>query len=200
MGSERGNFSVVRELDIPLDLSLFGGPVVVVDTETTGIGKADRVVEIAAVRFEEGRCVGYSSLVNPQRHIPSFAEAVHGISNDMVANEPLFGEIFDAVRELLVGAVVVAHNLPFDRRMIEQEASRLGWELNIAGICTLTVARRMHPERGGKGAFTLGALLNLYDIENDAAHRALGDAEATARLFAKMVQRSPEVVERYLPR
>src|SRR6185437_16555846 len=102
--------------ELPRDL-------VFVDLETTGGNAAyDRITEVGVVRVTDGALVDeWSSLVNPERPIPSYIESFTGISNEMVAGAPRFAEIAGLVREKLRDAVFVAHNARFDYSFLRSE-------------------------------------------------------------------------------
>lgn len=155
----------------------------VVDVETTGFGKADRVVEIAVVVIDaaSGEVVDeFDTLVNPERDIG--ATNVHGITASMVESAPTFDEVAGPISRVIGGNVLVAHNLPFDQRFIRQEFDRLaiGFEPG-RGLCTL----RLTNER-------LSVACERHGIEIGHHHRALSDARATARLLT-VVERPDDV-------
>ena len=90
-------------------------PVAVVDLETTGGHfEQDRVTEVAVLRFEQGRISRHQWLVNPQQPISAFITRLTGISNEMVADAPVFADIAPALLPLLQGHILVAHNSRFD--------------------------------------------------------------------------------------
>ncbi|MEI8002067.1 MAG: 3'-5' exonuclease [Actinomycetes bacterium] len=147
---------------------------VVVDVETTGFAQWDRVVEVAAVTLDARTLAvvdEFETLVDPQRGVGP--TAVHGITAAMVADAPTFAEIAGLVGDQLHGSVMVAHNIKFDRRMLEQEFEQIGpvpdWG---EGICTLGLT-------GAK----LVVACERYGIVIDGHHRALADARATAELL-----------------
>ena len=109
-------------------------------------------------------------------------------------------EVWPQIEEVFSGAVVLAHNLAFDRRMLQQEADRIGRSLTLEGRCTLQLAKRVHPDRRGRGAHTLDGMSRLHGIGNPEAHRALGDAQTTARMLAAFVQHQPDVVQAFFER
>ena len=145
----------------------------VVDVETTGLYNADRVVEVAAVTVgRSGEILDeWDSLVNPGRDIgPTH---LHGVTASMVSAAPAFEEVAEALAARIHGAVLVAHNLAFDSRMLKNEYSRLGALLAPGrGVCTLM--------RSGR---RLVDACSIYGIELHQHHRALADARATARLL-----------------
>ncbi len=149
----------------------------VVDVETTGFGKNDRVVEIAVVVLDAKDLSvvdEFETLLNPMRDIG--AVHVHGITPSMVEAAPTFDEVASTLARVLGGNVIVAHNLPFDRRFVLQEFSRSGIDVDAGrGVCTL----RLSGERLDVACERLG-------IEIDSQHRALTDARATAQLFATL--------------
>lgn len=152
--------------------------VVIVDTETTGVYPSDRIVEIATVTLDlAGQVIDeWDTLVNPGRDVgPTW---LHGISAAMVADAPAFDEVAAAVAARLHGAVVCAHNLPFDGRMLVNEYGRSGVEVTIEGLNTLAVTR-------GK----LGVVCAERGIALDNAHAALSDARATAQLLLHISDR-----------
>lgn len=149
---------------------------VVVDVETTGLYNADRVVEVAAVTVDRsGEIVDeWDTLVDPERDVgPTH---IHGVTASMVSAAPRFEEVAAALAERLYGAAVVAHNLPFDTRMLGNEFDRLDARFAPGdGVCTLRLG-------GGK----LVDVCRSCGVELASAHRALGDARATAQVLTKM--------------
>jgi DNA polymerase-3 subunit epsilon len=151
---------------------------VVIDTETTGLGTFDRVVEVAAIVLD--RATGetldeYDTLVNPMRDIGPVR--IHGISSSMVSAAPTFEEIAASLALRVEGAVLVAHNLSFDVRMLDNEYQRLDAQLDPGdGICTL----RLSGEK-------LSLACDRYEIPMTRHHRALSDARATAQLVKILI-------------
>ncbi|WP_293001564.1 exonuclease domain-containing protein [Mycobacterium sp.] len=147
--------------------------ITVVDVETTGLYRTDRIVEIAMVTMDSAGNVTaeLDSLVNPLRDTgPVWC---HGITASMVANAPTFEDLADHVADRLEGSVVVAHNLRFDTRMLQQEFDRLGYVVDWGvGLDTLRAT-----------GCALGVACTEYDIPMEGAHRALFDARATAQLL-----------------
>jgi DNA polymerase III epsilon subunit family exonuclease len=167
-------------------------PFVVVDVETTG-GRppGDRIIEIAAVRTRGGRIEGeWSSLVDPGRPIPSFVARLTGIADLAVAGAPPFGEVADGFVDFLGSAPFVAHNAHFDWRFVNAELLRArGGCLMNARVCTVRLARRLLPHARRR---SLDALAHLFGFEIPDRHRALGDARATARLLARLLDLAAE--------
>ena len=149
----------------------------VIDTETTGFGKTDRLVEIAVVLVEGREIVQeWETLVNPERDISN--SNIHGITSELVSLAPTFVEIDSELSRLINGTIMVAHNISFDQRMLEQEFSRAKKAADLgAGFCTLQATK-----------LKLEAACKEYGITNISAHRALTDARATALIFIKLLE------------
>ncbi len=147
---------------------------VVIDTETTGIGKSDRIVEIAAVTIspQTGEVVDeFETLVNPERDIGP--TSIHGITPSMVETAPTFEEIATALARRLTGAILVAHNLPFDLRMLSQEYGRLNCSFDWGkGRCTLRST-----------GLKLASACVKFGVPLTETHRAYDDAVASAALL-----------------
>lgn len=151
----------------------------IIDTETTGFGTKDRLVEIAVVVVEGREIVlEWETLINPERDISN--SSIHGITPELVSLAPTFSEIESDLSRLIDGTVMVAHNLSFDQRMIEQEFKRIKKQVDLgAGFCTLQATK-----------LKLEAACQQYGITNISAHRALTDARATALIFIKVLEES----------
>jgi len=147
---------------------------VIIDVETTGFGKSDRIVEISAITVNaKTREVvdEFDTLINPLRDISN--SNIHGINASMVASAPTFEEIAIAFGNVVQGNVMVAHNISFDARMISSEFKRLGVDFDSGvGQCTLKLT-------GSK----LAEACERYGIELSNAHRSINDARATTKLF-----------------
>ena len=166
---------------------------VVLDVETTG-GKAgtDRITEIGALKVQAGEVLEtFNTLINPQRHIPSFISRLTGISNSMVADAPTFADIAKKLAEFLQGAVFVAHNARFDYGFIRAEFARCELPFDMPQLCTVVNMRRYYP---GLKSYSLGNLCQHFDIPLTNHHRALADATATVELL-KMINAKRCVTE-----
>ena len=165
----------------------------VVDVETTGGSAAgDRITEVAAVRLGgDGSLRGeFMTLVNPERPIPPAITHLTRITQAMVERAPRFHEIAPEVYRVLHGAVFVAHNAAFDWRFVTGELRRAGGDApRTRVLCTVRLARRVVPEITHR---SLDVLQFFFDIENEARHRAFGDARATAAIFRRLLDRVDE--------
>ena len=165
---------------------LAGRTLLAVDTETTGMSPAsgDRLVEVAYVPIVDGVIgEGWSSLVRPGRPIPPGATNVHKITDAMVAGAPSYADVARVLREACADLPLVFHNAPFDLPFLVAMFEEAGVPpLRNPIVDTLGIAR----EQGGVGGNSLGALATRMGLPAEAAHRALGDARTTARLFLKL--------------
>lgn len=163
-------------------------PFVVVDVETTGLSaRNERIIEIALVRVENLKIVDkFSSLINPQRPIPSFISMFTGITNSDVKDAPAFYYIFPKLLEQTEGTILCGHNLQFDLSFLRNEVQLLGDDFKPSKtLCTLKLARKLYPNLKSR---SLGPLAQHLKIKNKNSHRALGDAETTARVLIKLIK------------
>jgi DNA polymerase-3 subunit epsilon len=168
---------------------LAGATLLAVDTETTGMSPdaGHRLVEVARVGIVNGRLdEAWSSLLNPGRTIPPDATRVHGITDAMVTKAPGPGEVGRALREACADLPLVFHNAPFDLPFLIQLFREAGTLPLLNPIVdTLGLARGVF----GTGSNALGSLATRLGLPQETAHRALGDARTTARLFLALVER-----------
>jgi DNA polymerase-3 subunit epsilon len=159
----------------------------VVDVETTGSKREDRVMEIACVTVVGGSIrERYSSLVDPGCWIPNRISRLTGIDSSMVEASPRFEGIAAVVRRALVGRVFVAHNARFDWRFVSDEMLRARAEIPSGDqLCTVRFARRALPELRRWG---LDSLISYYGLECKARHRAWGDALVTAEILLNLLE------------
>lgn len=152
---------------------------IVIDTETTGLYKKDRIVEIACVVFKNGKMLEeWSTLINPSRDVgPTH---IHKITPSMVSIAPTFSQISNDFLRLLSGRVVVCHNASFDVRMLKQEFERIAIDVDFGNpFCTMIAARQTLPS----GLDSLSEACKELGIQLEGVHSALGDARMTMALF-----------------
>ncbi|MEG1394579.1 MAG: exonuclease domain-containing protein [Clostridia bacterium] len=164
---------------------------VVFDLETTGLSKAtDRIIEIGAVKIENGEIVSfYGTYVDPEKEISDDATRINHITNDMVKDAPYIEDVIDDFYNYTKGCYLVAHNADFDTGFIRKVYQKVGLVLENRVIDTMELAREVEP---GVGKVNLGYLCKHYDIELLNAHRAYYDAEATAQLLIKLLNKKYE--------
>ena len=163
----------------------------VVDIETTG-GYAEyhRITEIA-IYHHDGKDITdfYYTLINPGRRIPSFITGLTGITSEMIEDAPPFEEVAEDILRLLDGRVFVAHNAHFDYSFLKREFEAAGISWQAKKLCTVRLSRKLLP---GLRSYSLGSLAEALGIPVHNRHRAGGDAEATAHIFTRLLQRDTE--------
>jgi DNA polymerase-3 subunit epsilon len=163
---------------------------IVFDTETTGLnpGGGDRMVEIGCVemfnRVETGR--HFHAYFNPEREMPSDAEAVHGLTSIFLSDKPRFPERAEELLEFIADSPLVAHNAGFDFGFLNFELERCGRPMVSTSrmVDTLTLARARHP--GAK--HSLDALCMRFGIDRSqrVKHGALLDAQLLAQVYVEL--------------
>lgn len=171
---------------------------VVLDTETTGLDpKTDEIIEIGCVEIFDRRVTGrhYHQYIRPQGQVTAGAEAVHGISNAMLAQQPRFAEIAAGFLEYIGDAQIVIHNADFDSGFLAEEFRRIGREQDWppAGpiVDTLRLARARHPGQRN----SLDALCKRYEVDNSGRelHGALLDSELLAEVYLHLTGGQNEI-------
>jgi DNA polymerase III subunit epsilon len=167
---------------------------VVLDTETTGLetSQGHRIIEIGCVELVDRKLTGrhYHQYINPAREIDAGAMEVHGISNEFLADKPLFEQIYQDFVKFVDGAELVIHNAPFDMGFLNHEFNYLGaaspgkLEQYCGVLDTLVMARQKHPGQRN----SLDALCQRYEVDNSQRdlHGALLDAEILADVYLLM--------------
>ncbi|ENO84661.1 DNA polymerase III subunit epsilon [Thauera linaloolentis] len=167
---------------------------IVLDTETTGLDwrNGDRVIEIGCVELLNRSLTGrhFHVYLNPGRGIDAEAVAVHGITEDFLADKPKFADVAADFEDFVRDAELVIHNASFDVGFLDNELSLQGRgkldRLCVGVIDTLKLAKEQNP---GKKA-SLDALCDRYEIDNGhrELHGALLDAELLAEVYLAMTR------------
>jgi len=167
---------------------------VVLDTETTGmpVGDGHRIIEIGCVELMGRKLTGrhYHVYLQPDREVDEGAVAVHGITDEFLADKPRFRDIADEFFEFIEGAQLIIHNAAFDIGFISNEFALLGQRerAEVSDYCsildTLLMARERHPGQRN----SLDALCKRYGVDNSGRdlHGALLDAEILADVYLTM--------------
>lgn len=163
---------------------------IIFDTETTGLSPAggDRLVEIGCIemvgRVETGRT--FHAYFNPDRFMPSEAEAVHGLSDIFLSDKPRFAERVEELLEFIEDSPLVAHNASFDFGFLNNELTLCGRPLVAMDrmVDTLVMARAKHP--GAK--HSLDALCTRFGVDRTqrVKHGALLDAQLLAQVYVEL--------------
>ena len=164
---------------------------IVLDTETTGLDPkaGHKIVEIGCVELENHLPTGqtFHRYLNPERDMPDGAFQVHGLSEEFLADYPVFAAEADAFLDFIGDAPLVIHNAEFDMRF-------LNWELQILGYPTLPMDRAIDTVMMARKKFpgspaNLDALCRRFEIDNTARekHGALLDAELLAEVYLELI-------------
>jgi DNA polymerase-3 subunit epsilon len=167
---------------------------VVLDTETTGLEwrQGERVIEIGCVELVSRKLTGrhFHQYLNPEKAIAAGAQAVHGLTDEFLADKPKFADIADEFLAFIDGAELIIHNAPFDVGFLDNELGLLGRE-PLKSVCgniidTLRMARDLRPgKRNG-----LDALCLEFGVDNSGRqlHGALLDAELLSDVYLAMTR------------
>ena len=178
------------ESKIPLQ-QLLAEPICFVDTETTGLGPSDRIVEISMCRVERGQPEQWlTSLIDPVWvALSPRASEISGITTEMLSSAPMLEELAPRIAELAQGAYMVAHNAAFDRRMLEAswrdlpetapKLSPMGW------VCSQQLTKEQLP---GLKIYSLQGLVTALALPSHTAHRAEGDVRTLMALWAHITR------------
>lgn len=167
---------------------------IVLDTETTGLDwrKGHRILEIGCVELLDRKPTQrhYHVYLNPEFQVDAAAQAVHGLSNEFLADKPKFAEVARDFIRFIEGAEILIHNAEFDRGFIDNEFALMGLPALTtitAGIVdTLQLARDLRPGRRN----SLDVLCKEFDVDNSGRqlHGALLDAELLAEVYLAMTR------------
>jgi len=163
----------------------------VFDTETTGLSpsEGDEIISIGAVRILNGRLLEqecFDRLVQPRRPVRREAQAIHGISSEMLAGQPLLEEVLPAFRRFAEDTVMVAHNAAFDMRLLQLAQARTGIAFSQPVLDTLLLSALVHPGHGDS-EHRLEEIAARLGVRVVGRHTALGDAMVTAEVFLRLV-------------
>ncbi|GAB1420473.1 exonuclease domain-containing protein [Anaerolineales bacterium] len=162
------------------------------DTETTGLGNADRIVQIGIIN-KQGETI-LNTLVNPQRPIPLEASRIHGISDADVRDAPTILDLYLQLSMRLAGQTLVAYNMDFDWRLLKQTLE--GHQLPMIRVstthCAMKVYAKYYGQQGNRGSYRWQKLVLACEqcgIPVENAHDALGDVRMTLKLIEAMARR-----------
>lgn len=170
------------------------------DTETTGLSPeaGDRIIEIGCVEMVNRRLTGNNKhfYLNPQRANSEDAVKIHGLTDEFLADKPVFAAVADELIDYLRGAEIVIHNAGFDIGFMNAELRRLGREpferIAASVVDSLTMAREMFPGKSN----SLDALCRRLGVDNSnrALHGALLDAGLLAEVYIRMTRGQESLV------
>ncbi|RZL01670.1 MAG: DNA polymerase III subunit epsilon [Rubrivivax sp.] len=164
------------------------------DTETTGLSpeSGDRVIEIGCVEMINRRLTGrhLHFYLNPQRPNHEDAVRIHGLTDEFLADKPLFASVVDEFLDYVQGSELIIHNASFDIGFLNAELRRVNKGVmadHIEGVLdTLVMAREMFPGKSN----SLDALCKRLEVDNThrTLHGALMDAELLATVYINMTR------------
>jgi DNA polymerase-3 subunit epsilon len=173
---------------------------IMLDTETTGLDYrlGHRVIEVGCVELVGRKLTGqrFHCYINPERPVDAGAAAVHGITDEFLADKPKFADVASELTAFIRGAELIIHNAPFDVGFLNNELSLLKLEpldtLCAGVVDTLRMAREMRPGRKN----SLDALCQEYGVDNSGRqlHGALLDAELLADVYLAMTRGQESLV------
>jgi DNA polymerase-3 subunit epsilon len=166
---------------------------IILDTETTGLEvvQGHRMIEIGCLEMVNRRLTGKSFhyYLNPGREVEAGAMAVHGITNEFLADKPAFASIAHEFVEFIAGSEVIIHNAPFDLSFLDYELSLCARSFKRVSeysqiTDTLLMARQIHPGQRN----SLDALCKRYGVDSTRRewHGALLDASLLAQVYLCM--------------
>ena len=163
-----------------------GARFAVLDVETTsGDPREGQVMEVAGFAMDDmTERLRWSSLVRPLGSVPPFIRRLTGLTDAMLKDAPRFHEVVKTLETITQDRVVVAHNVRFDMTALEHEFARTGLVFDRYTLCTERLSRRLIP---ALSHYNLGSICRHLGIPFHTAHRALSDAEATAKLLAYLL-------------
>ena len=170
------------------------------DTETTGLSpeSGDRIIEIGCVEMFNRRLTGENKhfYLNPERANHEDAVKVHGLTDEFLADKPLFTAVADELLDYLDGAEIIIHNASFDVGFLNEELRRLGrgpFPRHVESITdSLAMAREMFPGKSN----SLDALCKRLEVDNSnrSLHGALLDAGLLAEVYIRMTRGQDSLV------
>jgi len=157
------------------------------DLETTGfMPGVDQIVELGAVRFENGKPDAiFSTLIDPMMKMPEAASKVNGITDDMLKDKPKIHQLLDPFADFCEDCIIVAHNAAFDTQFLTADIKKFESKSPVGIILdTLGMARKVYP---GLPNYKLGTLVQHLKIPAAGFHRAEEDASYCGYLFQHMI-------------
>ncbi|MDK2822953.1 MAG: ATP-dependent helicase DinG [Clostridia bacterium] len=156
---------------------------VAIDLETTGLDENAEIIEIGMVKIIEGEIIEkYEKLVKPVSPIPENITSLTGITNEMIANKPIWQEIEQEVLSFCGNNLLVAHNCNFDKAFLERA---VGFKLTNLWLDTYEFAKIIIPNLPN---YKLSYLTNFLNVNYLGFHRAVNDAEMAANILLKLIE------------
>jgi DNA polymerase-3 subunit epsilon len=159
-----------------------GEPLVFVDVETTGgMAQSSRILEIGALRVENGVVVNYlNQVIDPEEPVPRWITELTGIEQAETAGKPTFADVVPQLAQLFQGAVFIAHNVSFDYSFFTEEFRRVGQNFDMHKLCTVRLSRALYPS---ERSHRLDAVIARHGYQVAKRHRAYDDAEVLHKFY-----------------
>jgi len=169
----------------------------VFDTETTGLApsEGDEIIAIGAARIVNGRLLEhecFDRLVKPRRAVQPESQAVHGITPQMLADQPPLEQVLPGFARFAEDTVLIAHNAAFDMRFLDMARKRTGLAFEQPVLDTLLLSSLVHPGHRDT-EHRLEHIAQRLGIAVVGRHTALGDAIVTGEVFLRLL---PMLAER----
>lgn len=163
---------------------------VALDLETSGLNPSqDRIIEIGMAKVEDGRITDqYAVLVDPQIVLEAKITELTGITQEMLAGQPVIEEIIEEVLAFIGEYPILGHNITFDYSFLKKAAVNRRLCFEKQGIDTLRLARRLLPDAAHKN---LSYLCRYFQIDTGNSHRAYDDAVSAIRLYERLHALNP---------
>lgn len=166
---------------------------IILDTETTGLGNQDRIVEISMLELVDGTKTGrrYHKFLNPEINITKKATEIHKITNEKVENCQKFSEVCEEIIKFIGDATIIAHNSNFDMRMLNNELTRCGWEKYEQNrfIDTLEIAKYLFPkEKNNQDALCQRFKIDNHNRMTTGIHSAIEDTAHLYLIYQELIQ------------
>lgn len=166
------------------------GPFIFLDIETTGIDPSrDRIIEIACVKWENGKILGkLESLINPRAPIPAEITILTGITDELVKDAPSFSEFKQTVIDFMGDFPVVGHNIAFDMGFLKSHH----FQFKNPEIDTLHLAKILLFK---ETSYALEVLVKKYGAGKRTSHRAMADTLNTLDFFEFLLKKIAKMDE-----
>jgi len=159
---------------------------IVLDVETTGLDfTKEKIIEFAAVKLKNGKIVEeFETLINPEQEIRYSSYKIHGITKEMVENQPTMKEVLPKILEFIGDYPIVGHNVIFDYNFLNRASEEiLGVQVKNPRLDSQQMYKEVFPEEPSHG---LEALMTRLNVEFDTRHRAMADTVGLAKAFPKL--------------
>jgi len=174
-----------EQLKTPLDEATF----CIIDLETTGLDLAqDVIINLAAVKIKKNKITKiFDAYTRPPFPVPVASIQWHGITDEMLRGKPTVAEVLPEYLSFIGDSVIIGHHINFDLRMLSKHLQE-SYQTNLNNALWLDTMLLHRLVIESNTSTQLDDLLNLYCIECDQRHKALGDSIATAKLFLRILK------------